>query len=137
MNSDGRVVQFAPRATAASGEAIHRGIGGAVGLCIDQIEDGLSLVTVDAAVQEGALRELPPAGEPRTCGHASLKDAARRDRASVALELNDVLAGVAPRGSEHQHDSLVDCGTARRIAQTAEGETSGFGYGSADAQGEA
>ena len=126
------VVKRGDRAAVPSVEARQGGVGRAVGLGVDEVDDGLRLAIVHAPVEKRALGELAAPRKARARRKAGLEDAARGDRAAVALELDDVLACVAAGRTKRKHDRLVDRHSAAgRVAHSAKREAPRAGGGPA------
>ena len=85
---------------------------------VDEVEHGLRRAKVEPPVQERPFRELAPPGEPRARRKARLQHTARRKAAAVSLQLDHVLARVAARGGEDEHEAVVE---RPRSARRAEG----------------
>ena len=64
---------------------------------VDQVADGLGLRQVDAAVEEGAQRELAGFGQARAGVERALHGVAQHDRRAVAGDLDHVFGGVGSR----------------------------------------
>ena len=102
-----------------------RGLRGTVGPRLDQVQHGLGLGQVEAPVEEGAPGELAGLREARAAGEDSLQQAAGRDAAAVALQLDHVFSGVAARGAEDQQHAVVQRLAAARVRETGMERTTG------------
>ena len=89
-------------------------VGCAIGLRVDQLDDALGFAEVHTSIEERALGELAATGEAGAGGEAGLEYAARRNRAAVALELDDILASVAARRCEREDDAPVEYRAVQR-----------------------
>ena len=102
--------------------ALHLGHGGLQALAgpgADDVDDGFRLRQVDAAVQEGQLRELAPLRRLGAVFQTELQDAAKGHHAAVALDLDQVFAGIGMwRLHEHAQD-LVDGLAGFRVGNVA------------------
>ncbi|MPM97681.1 hypothetical protein SDC9_144858 [bioreactor metagenome] len=89
--------QIGDRAAEAAGELPGRHPESAVAAGADQIADRLGLRQVELAVDEGAQGEFAGLGAPRPAGQHRRHGPAHRHHAAVAMEFDDILAGVARR----------------------------------------
>jgi hypothetical protein len=105
---DESVVDFPCCLATLTGHAAERGIGRTVCLCVDKIEDRFRLFVGELAVKKRALGEFAAMREARARGEAGLENAARRDGATVALELDDILASVGVWALEGKNNCSVD-----------------------------
>ena len=101
------VVDFPCRLAALARHAPKRCIGRAVSLGVYEIEDRFRLFVGELPVEKRALGEFAAVRKARARGEACLEDAARRHGAAVALELDDILAGVGMGGLEGKRDAIV------------------------------
>ena len=103
----------------ASGEAPHHGgelslerahgrAGRLARAGVDQVRDRLRLRQVQLVVEEGALRELARQGAPRAQLHHPGDQRLEDQRAAVAMQLEDVLAGVGVRAGEEERQAGID-----------------------------
>ena len=93
-----------------SGGVLRRGGG----LGVDYIHDRLGLREVHAAVQEGALRELPGPRLARAEGEEPPERLREHDRRAVALELRRVLARIRARRAAYRAQAAVERPAVRR-----------------------
>ena len=105
---ESRFVERTAFAATASGQTLKRGIRRARRLRIDEIKDGFGLLVVELPVEKGALCKFTAMRQTSPSGKARLQDAPRRNRTPVALEFNDIFAGVAVGGFEEKDDPLID-----------------------------
>ena len=96
-------------------DALKRSGGGSCGLLgagFDEVGDGFGLHEVELVVQEGAFGELAGLGQADAEGSTHLQHAAQQDLlddgAAVALQLQDVFAGVGMGGREPERQAVVD-----------------------------
>lgn len=75
---------------------------------MDEIGNGLGLGEVDSAVEKCAPREFAWFGMPGPAGEDPGEDLPGDDRASVAADLDGVLAGEGARTAEHGQQDFVD-----------------------------
>ena len=94
----------APRARKPRERRIRR----TVCLRVDEVQNTFSLLVGDLSVEERSLSELSAARKPRSRREARLENAPRRYRPAVALELDNVLAGVGMRTLEGDDHGGVD-----------------------------
>ena len=73
-----------------------------------QVRDGLGLGQVQAAVEEGAEGEFARAGGAGAGGQQAVQYAAQGNRAAVAAQLGNVLAGVRAWTRHEEQQGLVD-----------------------------
>ena len=83
-------------------------------LCRDQVEDGFGLGEIEAAVQEGPLREFPSLGRARPCTDDFGKDGPEDQRAAVAADLERVFAGVGVGSLQKGDEDIVEDGPRLR-----------------------
>ena len=115
-----RLVECLQFATPAARQSLERGIGGSLRLRVDEVQDRFRLVVVELAVEKRPLREFAASRQPGAGGQAGRKNPTRRDRATMALELDDVFARVAAGTLEGQDDGLVEkSGGASRTSGTS------------------
>ena len=96
-------------------DALKRSGGGSGGLLsagFDEVGNGLGLHEVELVVQEGAFGEFAGLGQADAEGSTYLQHAAQQDLlddgAAVALQLQDVFAGVGMGGGEPERQAVVD-----------------------------
>src|SRR5262249_3615066 len=75
---------------------------------IDEIGDGFCLCQVELVIQECTLGELTGLRQPRTKLHTALDQQVHDQRAAVALQLKQILAGVGTWRRKEQRDPFVD-----------------------------
>ena len=110
-------------ADAAAEGAVELAFGGSEGLVAlgsDEIGDGFRLGQIDAAVEEGAEGVLTRCFGERASTQAGLQGGFGGEAAAVALELDDIFAGVAAGAAKINCHRLVAGLTALRIAHLAE-----------------
>ena len=83
-------------------------MGGLGGLGVDQVRHGLRLQKVHAAVEKGPAGELAALGLAGSGGKHGGQGRVQHHRASVALQLAAVLAGVAAGAGEQHRQGAVD-----------------------------
>jgi hypothetical protein len=105
---DESVIDFPCCLAPLAGHAAERGIGRTVCLCVYKIEDSFRLFVGEFAVKKRAFGEFAAMRESCTRGEADLENAARRDGAAVALELDNILASVGVRALEGKNNCSVD-----------------------------
>ena len=88
-------VDRADALTDGTGELPGRVAGGLGGLGVDDVGHGLGGAELHAAVEKGALGELPGPGLPGAEGEELLQQRAQHHGRAVALEFRGVLAGIA------------------------------------------
>ena len=99
-------------------EACEGAVGRGDGARGHELRDTLGLGEVEAAVEEGAQRELPRGGEAAARGEAEVQHTLRRHAAAVAVHLDDIFARVGARAQHRQQQDLVD-GAARSVHDVA------------------
>ena len=95
-------------AAEAALELLGGGGEGEVGLGADKVHDGLGLGEVHLSVEEGAAGEFAGLGETRAGGEEEIEDAAGDEDAAVALDLHNVLAGVAGGSAMDGEEDFVE-----------------------------
>jgi hypothetical protein len=79
----------------------------------DEVRDGLGLEEIELVVQKRAQRELAGLGRPRAERVGVCEQRVAHDPAAVAVQLDDVLAGVGARRGEIEHEAAVERLAAR------------------------
>ena len=95
---------------------------GPLGPRADEQGHRLRLGEVEAAIDEGAARELSGLGQPRPLGDQPLDQHPGQRRAAVAGDLDGVLARVGARGAHHRAQGIVDDIAGSRVDQGDSGE---------------
>ncbi len=120
VGKDGKedLAQGGDVAAEAALELLGGGAEGEIGLGADEVHDGLGLGEVHFAIEEGAAGEFARLGERGAAGEEEIEDAAGDEDAAVALDLNDVLAGVARGGAmDGEEDFVEDAGAIDDAAE--------------------
>ena len=101
-------------------------------LGVDEVDDGLRLREIHAAVEKGALREFARQRLPCPGSEQRLQPCAQHGRGAVALQLGRVLAGVAVRSAADGAQAEVER-LAVGVAKSAVDELAvrRFGHGAA------
>ena len=86
----------------------------------DQVGDALRGREVQLAVQEGAAGELPRLGRAGAGGDQGLRHAGDHRRPAVQVQFRRILAGVAARPGEPEHQGVVQHLATLRVAQAAQ-----------------
>ena len=97
---------------------------------VDEVRHRFRLHEIEAAVQEGAKRELARLGKPRAGGDGRAHDLAQQRQAAVGADLDDILGGVGMRSREVGGDDFVDArdsGLAEPALRPASADRAGFG----------
>ena len=102
------------------------------GLGVDEVDNGLCLREIHAAVEKGALREFARQRLPCPGSEQRLQPCAQHGRGAVALQLGRVLAGVAVRSAADGAQAEVER-LAVGVAKSAVDELAvrRFGHGAA------
>ena len=90
---------------------LQRAHGGACRLAragVDEVGDRLCLREVQLVVEERALREFPRQGAPRAELRHPRHQRLEHQRSAVAVQLEDVLAGVGMRPGEEEREAGID-----------------------------
>ena len=111
-------------AAEAALELLSGGAEGEVGLGPNKVHDGLGLGEVHLPIEEGAPGEFAGLGGSCAAGEEEIEDAAGDEDAAVALDLDDVLAGVAGGGAMDREEDFVE--DAGAVDDAAEGLGAGW-----------
>src|SRR5690606_25300778 len=74
----------------------------------DEVDDGFSLGEVEPAVEKGAQGEFAGLGGTGARAEHFPEHAGGEEASAVALNLDDVLAGVGARGAHHGDEGLIE-----------------------------
>ena len=79
-----------------------------IGLRGDQVHHRLRLGEIHLAVEKRALRKLTRQRRPRAVDEQQLQDSPGDEHATVARDLDDILAGVAGRRAENGQQHIIE-----------------------------
>ena len=80
---------------------------GGIGICGDEVGDGLSLRQIDAPMQEGPQRHLARLSATATQRQRRRNDALQDQRRAMRVDLDGIFAGIAVRPAHECDHALI------------------------------